>query len=372
VSRAALSAARRVVVKIGSRSLVGASVFEPAPDAAARFDSIARQCEAQRAAGRAVVLVSSGAVALGRGRLGVERRRRSIAELQACAAVGQSLLMRGWELAFGAHGTIVAQMLLSHAGLEDRERYLNARRALDALLEVGAVPVINENDCVAVGEIRFGDNYQLAAMVCTLADADLLVLLTDVEGLLDGGARVSRVEDVDAVRGFVAELSGAGVGSGGMGSKLEAARRASRRGVPVVIADARDDAILERVLGGEDAGTLVAASATRLPARKHWIAFTLRPRGDLVLDDGAVRAIRDGGKSLLPIGLVGVRGAFSPGDAVVLRYAGGAEVGRGLVRYGTADAATLAGARSDEIEGRLGFNGGDELVHRDDLVVSRG
>ncbi len=368
-SRAELVSAKRVVVKVGSRSVVGASLHELGRPEDAHFMPLAVQLATLRDQGRSVVLVSSGAVALGRGRLGFAARPRSIAELQACAAVGQSLLMRGWEAAFALRGVAVAQMLLSHADLSDRERYLNARGALDALLELGAVPVINENDTVAVDEIRFGDNDQLAAMVCTLADADLLVLLSDVEGLLSGGARVSVVEDIDAAQALVAPKKGDDVGSGGMSSKLDAARRASRRGVPVVIADARDGGVLAKILAGEDVGTFVVPSAARLPSRKHWIAYTLRPRGDLILDDGAARAIREGGRSLLPAGVIGVRGAFAPGDAVVLRSADGTEIGRGLTRYGTADAATLAGARTDEIRARLGFHGGDEIVHRDDLVL---
>jgi glutamate 5-kinase len=261
-------------------------------------------------------------------------------------------------------------MLLSHADLEDRERYLNARAALGALLELSAVPVINENDTVAVDEIRFGDNDQLAAMVCTLAGADLLVLLTDVEGLLDGnGARVRSVDELGSAQALVGSAPSE-LGSGGMGSKLEAARRAARRGVPVLIADARDPAILTRALAGEDVGTLVRPQGSRLASRKHWIAFTLRPRGDLILDPGAVIAIRDGNRSLLPAGVVGVRGHFGPGDLVILRDMSLREVGRGLVRYGTEDAAKLAGAKTGDIGARLGYHGGDEIVHRDDLVVS--
>lgn len=368
-SRASLKDARRIVVKVGSRSIVGASLDEGARPGGGRFAQIAAEVAALRAEGRAVVIVSSGAVALGRGRLGYSAKPRAVAELQACAAVGQSLLMRGWEQALGAHGIAVAQMLLSHADLEDRERYLNARAALDALLELGAAPIINENDTVAVDEIRFGDNDQLAAMVCTLAGADLLVLLTDVEGLLDAsGARVPLIEDLEAARALVSEARG-DVGSGGMSSKLDAARRAARRGVPVVIADARDPRIVEKTIAGEDVGTLVRPRGARLASRKHWIAFTLRPRGDLILDEGAVAAVREGRRSLLPAGIVGVRGHFSPGDLVILRDLRGAEIGRGLTRYGTEDVAKLAGARTADIEDRLGYHGPDEVVHRDDLVV---
>lgn len=368
-SRASLKDARRIVVKVGSRSIVGASLDEGARPGGGRFAQIAAEVAALRAEGRAVVIVSSGAVALGRGRLGYSAKPRAVAELQACAAVGQSLLMRGWEQALGAHGIAVAQMLLSHADLEDRERYLNARAALDALLELGAAPIINENDTVAVDEIRFGDNDQLAAMVCTLAGADLLVLLTDVDGLLDAsGARVPLIEDLEAARALVSEARG-DVGSGGMSSKLDAARRAARRGVPVVIADARDPRIVEKTIAGEDVGTLVRPRGARLASRKHWIAFTLRPRGDLILDEGAVAAVREGRRSLLPAGIVGVRGHFSPGDLVILRDLRGAEIGRGLTRYGTEDVAKLAGARTADIEDRLGYHGPDEVVHRDDLVV---
>jgi glutamate 5-kinase len=368
--RDSLRDARRVVVKIGSRSIVGASLHEGAQPGGGRFAAMAAQVVALREQGRSVVLVSSGAVALGRGRLGFASKPKAIAELQACAAVGQSLLMRGWEHAFGPHGVAVAQMLLSHADLADRERYLNARGALDALLELGAVPVINENDTVAVDEIRFGDNDQLAAMVCTLAGADLLVLLTDVEGLLDArGERVPLVEQLEGARSLVHEPTSE-VGSGGMGSKLEAARRAARRGVPVLIADARDPETLGKALAGQDVGTLVRPHGARLAARKHWIAYTLRPRGDVILDEGAVSAVRDGGRSLLPAGIAGVRGQFDPGDLIVLRDAQGREVGRGLTRYGTQAVAQLAGAKTAEIGARLGYHGPDEVVHRDDLVLA--
>ncbi|MGE0789568.1 MAG: glutamate 5-kinase [Sandaracinaceae bacterium] len=367
---ASIAGARRIVVKVGSRSIVGASLHEGATQGGGRFTQLGAQIAQLRGEGRSLVMVSSGAVALGRGRLGYEAKPKAIAELQACAAVGQTLLMQGWERALGARSIAVGQLLLSHADLEDRERYLNARAALDALIELGAVPIINENDTVAVDEIRFGDNDQLAAMVCTLAGADLLVLLSDVEGLLDAdGGRVAQVDDIELAQKLTFASAG-DVGSGGMASKLEAARRAARRGVPVVIADARDPEVLARIVRGEDVGTRVAPLGARMTSRKHWIAYTLRPRGDLLLDDGAVAAIRAGGRSLLPAGILGVRGDFGPGDPVVLRDARGIEIGRGLCRYAVSDAAKLAGAKTTEIEERLGFHGGDEVVHRDDLVVS--
>ena len=351
---------RRIVVKIGSKSLVSA---------ADRFERIAKQVADLRAERRAVVIVSSGAIALGRQRLGLVKRPTEMAMLQACASVGQSALMRAWEEAFAPHDTPVAQILLTHADLADRERYLNARNAIDALIDVGAVPVINENDSVSVDEIKFGDNDQLAAMVATLTGADLLVLLTDVEGLLDAQKhRVSIVEDFAAASALVAP-DASEVGTGGMASKLEAARRATLRGIPSVIADAREPDTLRRVVGGEDVGTLFTPQGTRLASRKHWIAYTLRPRGALIIDAGAAKALASGGRSLLPAGVLGVRGDFSAGDAVTLIDPAGREIARGLARYATRDAAKLAGAATKDIIESLGFHGGDELVHRDDLVV---
>lgn len=352
---------RRIVVKVGSRSLVSA---------ADRFATLARQIAALRTEGRSVVVVSSGAIALGRQRLGFTVRPKDMAQLQACAAVGQTLLMRAWEEAFAPHAMPVAQLLLTHADLADRERYLNARGALDALIDLGATPIINENDTVSVEEIKFGDNDQLAAMVATLSGADLLVLLTDVEGLLDAeGRRVPVVDDLTAAMSLVQAQQG-DVGTGGMGSKLEAARRATLRGIPSMIADARDPEVLARIVRGEDVGTLFVPKGGRLASRKHWIAYTLRPRGTLLVDEGAKSALLGGGRSLLPAGLVGVRGDFSPGDSVVIADTAGRELARGLARYGTRDAAKLAGVATKEIASVLGFHGGDELVHRDDLVLT--
>lgn len=360
-ARQALREARRVVVKIGSRSLLAS------PE---RFRRLAGQVAALRAHGRSVVLVSSGAIALGRARLGLDKRPKDMARLQAAAAAGQSRLVRAWDDAFEPHGIPAAQVLLTHADLGDRDRYLNARRALEALIELGAVPIINENDTVAVEEIKFGDNDQLAAMVATLVGADLLVLLTDVEGVLDhSGARLPLVREIDEVLAFLRAPTD-DIGLGGMASKVEAARRATLRGVPVAIADARDAELLNHLLAGRDVGTLFLPKGARLASRKHWIAYTLRPKGDVIVDGGAAEALRGGKASLLPSGVVGVRGDFEPGDAVRLVAADGVEIGRGLARYGTVDVARLAGAKSSEVEARLGRSGSGVVVHRDDLVVS--
>jgi glutamate 5-kinase len=357
----------RIVVKVGSRSVVGASVLDGTAEP--RFEALGVELVKLREAGHDVVLVSSGAVALGRERLGHVDAPKTVAQLQACAAVGQSLLMRGWGVALAP--AQVGQLLLSYGDLADRQRFLNARGALDALLAVGAVPIINENDTVAVDELRFGDNDRLAAMVCTLAEADLLVLWTDVEGLLDrDGRRVREVTDLEAARALVDPPKPGTLGSGGMTSKLEAAAHATRLGIGAAIVDARRPADLARLIRGEDVGTRFPPSGDRLPRRKHWIAFTLRPAGDVFLDAGAVRALVEEGRSLLPAGVRGVRGSFGPGDAVALRDAEGREVARGLTRYGTEDLAAIVGARSSELATRLGWAGPAEVVHRDDLVVT--
>lgn len=354
--RAALRRSRRVILKIGSKSLSG--------DA---WDRLAAEVAAARAGGRggrSVVLVTSGAIAIGVAKLGFKSRPKDMARLQAAAAAGQSVLMQRYEDAFGKVGLVVAQVLLTHADLADRARTNNARDALAALLEAGAVPIINENDAVAVEEIRFGDNDQLSAMVTPLVEADLLVLLSDVEGLLDeGGRRVPFVRSVAREARHLAGESTSGVGTGGMASKVEAARRATLAGAHVVIASAREPGVVGRVLAGDDVGTLFAAVPhQRLSARKHWIAYTLRPRGALLLDRGAADAVTKGNRSILAVGVLGVRGTFVPGDAVAVLDQEGAEIARGLARVSAGDAARIARKKKPEIDD-------DVVVHRDDLVV---
>jgi glutamate 5-kinase len=355
--RALLPRARRIILKIGSRTLAGdGGVFERLADSiAARRDS-------------SFVVVSSGAIALGMKKLGYRSRPKEMARLQAAAAAGQSLLMRAYEQAFAARDLAVAQVLLTHADLADRTRANNARAALGALLEAGAVPILNENDSVAVDEIKFGDNDQLAAMVAPLVDAELVILLSDVEGLLDTqGKRVPVVRDVASEAAPHVRPSPGGVGSGGMASKVEAARRATLAGANVVVADARADGIVDAVLSGEDVGTLFVAARERLSAKKYWIAFTLRPRGDVLLDRGAVEAVRAKGKSVLSVGVVGVRGDFRAGDAVRLVDTDGREVARGLARCGAADAAMVAGKAREDLPVELSEL--SVVVHADELVV---
>ncbi|MDP9035977.1 MAG: glutamate 5-kinase [Myxococcota bacterium] len=355
--RSSVKRARRVVVKIGSSTLSSDTGI---------FERLASTCAGRRET--SFLVVSSGAIALGMKKLGYRSRPKEMAKLQAAAAAGQSLLMRAYEEAFAARGLAVAQVLLTHADLADRTRANNARAALGALLEVGAIPILNENDSVAVDEIRFGDNDQLAAMVAPLMDADLVVLLSDVEGLLDAeGRRVPIVRDVTADALPHVRKSPGGVGSGGMASKVEAARRATLAGANVVVADARAPGILDAVLAGDDVGTLFIAAAERLSAKKFWIAFTLRPRGDVLLDRGAADAVRTKGKSVLSVGVLGVRGDFRTGDAVRIVDPLGREIARGLARCATVDVAMVAGkAREDLPEGlaELGV-----VLHADDIVV---
>ena len=344
--------ARRVVIKIGSKGLATDDSI---------FERLAKTCAALHARERDVVLVSSGAIALGMRRLAVTARPKSMNKLQAAAAVGQAQLMRRYEDAFMKQGLVVGQVLLTHADLADRERGNNARAALAALLEQNAVPILNENDSVATDEIRFGDNDALSAMVVALCEADLLVLLSDVAGLLDAkGKRVPLVNDARTEAVPLVRKDKSAEGTGGMQSKVEAARRATEAGAWVVLADARDPAALDDVLAGKDVGTAFAPSGKRLAARKHWIAYTLRPKGDVLLDEGAARAIAGEKRSVLAVGVVAVRGDFAPGDAVRLVATDGRELGRGLSRMTLSEAARVAGSKTGE---------SDVIVHRDDLVT---
>jgi glutamate 5-kinase len=293
-----------------------------------------------------------------------------MARLQAAAAAGQSILMRRYDEAFGALGLTAAQVLLTHADLSDRERLNNAREALAALLEAGAVPVVNENDTVSTEEIRFGDNDQLASMVAPLVSADALVLLTDVEGVLDAnGERIPIFGDSESIGQLVESRER--VGSGGIHSKVDAARKASRSGAAVVIAQATRPSVLAALMAGEDIGTFFPPVGPIMRARKHWIAYTLRPRGAILLDEGARRAVGAGKSSLLPIGVLGVRGEFNPGDAVRLVGPDGAEIGRGLTRLGALDVARSAGKKGEELTLLFGSTGADVVVvHKDDLVIA--
>lgn len=365
---------RRLVVKIGSAVLSGPHGLDRP-----RIRRLARSVEAARATGREVILVSSGAVAAGRARLGLDHRPRTIPDLQAVASVGQIDLMGAYQAAFAPRGITVAQVLLTHADLTDRRRYLNAKHTLRTLLDRRVLPVVNENDTVAVEELTFGDNDNLSALTAALADADLLVMLSDVGGLYTADPHVAADATLIPVAAASADLgrrtgtSHSGLGRGGMVSKLAAARKAAAAGIPTVIADGRLPGVLEAVLDpAREVGTLILPAANRLTRRKHWIAHTLRPAGTLKVDDGAREAVVNKGRSLLPAGLREVRGNFAAGACVRLVDARGQEFARGLTAYSTSELERIKGAQSREIVRRLGYTLGDEVVHRDDLVVTAG
>lgn len=355
--RDALASSRRLVVKIGS------SVLAERPDLPRR---LAHDLGGLLGEGRSAVLVSSGAIALGCQKLGYRERPQEMAKLQAAAAAGQSELMRRYDEALSELGVTSAQVLLTHTDLSDRVRLNNARDALNALLDAGALPIVNENDTVSTEEIAFGDNDQLAAMVVPLVSADLLVLLTAAEGVLDAdGQRVGVLQPAEEVPTHRATSS---VGSGGIQSKIDAARKAARSGAHVVIAPATEIDVVSRVLSGADIGTLVTPSGPQLRARQHWIAYTLRPRGTLLVDAGAAAALRQGRSSLLPVGIVGVRGTFNVGDAVRVEDPNGVEIARGLSRLGALDVARAAGKRRKELEVLFGDERDLVVLHKDDLV----
>lgn len=359
-ARTELANARRIVVKIGSRALASDGEL---------IRRLAEQLAALVKAKRSAVVVSSGAIALGLGRLGYRTRPKEVARLQAAAAAGQSVLMRRYDEAFGELGLTAAQVLLTYSDLADRERLNNAREAFAALLEAGAVPIVNENDTVSTDEIRFGDNDQLASMVVPLVAADALVLLTDVEGVLDARSRrIPTMTGDETVA--VLEEGRERVGTGGIQSKISAAQKACHSGATAVIASATRPAVLAELFAGEDVGTVFPRRGQALRARKHWILFTLRPKGAILLDAGATDVVRAGKSSLLPVGVLGVRGEFNPGDAVRLIASDGAEVGRGLTQLGALDAARSAGKKGPELDLVLGPGGKDAVVvHKDDLVI---
>lgn len=370
--REKVSGARRWVVKIGSALLTADG---RGLDQAAMAVWV-EQMVALHAAGIELVLVSSGAVAAGMSRLGWKVRPNAIHELQAAAAVGQMGLVQAWESSFARHGRHTAQILLTHDDLSDRKRYLNARTTLRTLVEMGVIPVINENDTVVTDEIRFGDNDTLAALVANLVEADLLVILTDRDGMYDADPRhnpdaalISEARADDPALDAVAGGTGGALGRGGMQTKLRAARLAARSGAYTMIVGGRIEQVLDRLHAGEQLGTLLAPERGLLAARKQWLAGQLQTRGRLILDDGAVKALLMDRKSLLPVGVTAVEGNFRRGEMVVCQAADGREVARGLVNYSAADTRKIAGKSSAAIESLLGYVDERELVHRDNLIV---
>ncbi len=370
--RRLVDTAKRIVVKLGSGVLAGA---DGGVDRA-RIDALAKEIAALRSNGRTVIVVTSGAVAAGVARLALPGRPRTIPFKQAAAAVGQIGIMAAYEKAFAAQGLQVAQMLVTRDDLSHRRRYLNAKHALMALLEWNVVPIINENDTVVVEEIKLGDNDNLSALTATLADADLLIILSDVAGLFTRDPRqddtASLIPLVAAVTPSIEAMAGGTghLGTGGMATKLAAAKQASASGIPTVIADGRAAGVLSAVMDADqEVGTLILPVADRLARRKHWIAYTLEPSGSLVVDDGARRAVTSDGRSLLPSGLRAVQGDFEVGACVRCLGLDGKEFARGLASYGAAELDRIKGKHSRDIETILGYKISDEVVHRDDLVL---
>jgi glutamate 5-kinase len=373
VRQEVLTLAQVIVVKVGTNVITrGDGTLD-----VERVTGLVDQVQRVRQSGRKVVLVSSGAIGAGVGRLALGRRPTDLRELQAAAAVGQSALMGAYEDAFLRHGCHTAQILLTAGDFENRGRYLNARNTILKLLDWNCVPIINENDTVTVAEIRFGDNDQLAAMVTNLLQAPLLILLSVVDGLYAGDPGVDpqatllrTVTQIDDKVAGHAGTSKSALGTGGMKSKLQAARLVTASGESVIIANGSRPAILDEVMSGAAVGTLFLPHGGILSARERWIGMTVQPRGRYLVDAGARTAVQEKGKSLLAIGVVEIEGAFHKGDVVAIADANGVEFARGLTNYSAADAHRIKGLRSEQIAELLGPQNYDALVHRDNLVVT--
>ncbi len=367
-----LAEARRIIVKIGSALLVDDATGAIRHD---WLDRLADDVANLRADGREVVIVTSGAISVGRRHLGLTRSRIRLEEKQAAAATGQIRLAHAYAETFARHGVTVAQILLTPEDTEERRRHLNARATLDTLLGLGAIPVVNENDTVATAEIRFGDNDRLAARVAQMISADTLILLSDIDGLYTADPKrhpdARHIPVVAALTPEIEAMAGdalPGYSSGGMVTKLAAARIAVAAGCRMIIAQGRCDHPIAAIAAGQRCTWFLAGSGARA-ARKRWIAGSVKPRGTLVVDPGAARALVQG-RSLLPAGVVAVEGRFERGDPVIIRDAAGRDLGHGLAAYGSADATRIRGHQSDRIAAILGYQGREEMVHRDDLALA--
>ncbi|MBW1765242.1 MAG: glutamate 5-kinase [Deltaproteobacteria bacterium] len=364
---------RRIVVKVGSGVLAAKNGLNNRV-----ISGITKDISVLRKNGIDVILVSSGAIASGMKKIGLAKRPATIFDQQATAAVGQASLMMAYENAFARHDLMVAQILITRDDLNHRGRYLNARNTVFTLLSWNIIPIINENDTVVADEIQFGDNDNLSAMVTNMAEADLLVLLTDMDGLFDKNPRehkdaniIPLVKKVDrSVMGYAGSLTGT-FGTGGMVSKLKAAQQATVGGIPVVIANGHKQEILTDIFAGKEVGTFFMPQDSNLCRRKQWIAFTKAQKGKIIIDQGASNALQKRGKSLLPSGIIKVIGRFSQGDSVLLLDKEGQQLAVGMVNYPSGDINKIAGIRSSEIESVLGYKIDDEVIHRDNLVVIR-
>ena len=368
-----LSQAQTVVIKVGTNVLTAEDGrLDPL-----RMQALADQIQRIRQTGRKVALVSSGAIGAGVGRLELGKRPTDLRQLQACAAIGQSFLMRGYQECFDQHNTHTAQILLTASDFDNRVRYLNVRNTILTLFEWGVLPIINENDTVSVAEIKFGDNDHLAAMLTNLLQAPLLILLTVVDGLYrtdpSSDPKAEKITTVSSIDISVMEMAGASrstLGTGGMRSKLRAARLATAAGESVIIANGADPATLDAIFACQPVGTLFLPHGSSLPAWKRWLGFTARPKGKFLVNDGAKAAVCAQGKSLLPVGVVEVQGTFNKGDVLSLCDMAGVEFARGLSNYSSEDACQIMGLRTDKIGAILGAIPYEEIVHRDNLVVT--
>ena len=366
-----LQRARRIVVKIGSQILSSQDGIEES-----RLRGLVRQLAELHGGERQVVVVSSGAVAAGMTQLGWKGRPKTIPEKQALAAVGQIKLMALYERSFAKYAKNVAQVLLTAEDLANRQRYINAKHTFQMLLESSIIPIVNENDTVAVEEMKFGDNDHLSALVATLLEADLLVILSDVEGVYDRDPRVhddaQLIHLISEARGLRHAIGGATVsatGTGGITTKLAAAEEAAAAGIPTIIASGMQNSVLEKIFDARnEIGTLILPELKHLRRKKHWIGFNLRPVGTIVVNEGAYQAVADKGKSLLPAGVEKVEGSFGVGDCVRIDFHG-KEFARGLVNYGKTELNRIKGLHTSKIEKVLGYKAHDEVIHRDDLVI---
>jgi len=370
--KAFISNIKRVTIKIGSSVLTN----EFGELQANVFNEIAEGISKLKTNKIEAVLVSSGAIACGMKKLNLKEKPKDISMKQAIAACGQSVLIWNYEKAFSSFDERVAQILITHDGLSQRKRFLNARKTLLVLLRMGIVPIVNENDTVAVEEIMLGDNDNLAALVTSLVEADLLILLTNIDGLYTNDPRNQKdaelISLIDEIDGEIQNMAGETTGkttTGGMRTKVEAARSAAAFGVPTIIANGKKSSTLSDIFSGEEIGTLFLPAKNRLKGRKHWIAFTLKPSGQIIIDQGAKKAISFMGKSLLPSGIKDVLGEFDIGDQVTCTDEEGIEVARGLTSYSSNEISKLIGVKSANIENILGYKYSDEIIHRDDLVV---
>jgi glutamate 5-kinase len=373
IRKCTLQDVKKVIIKIGSAVLTGTDgldlqIIEQLVDEIAELTKQGYQ----------IVVVTSGAIASGKHRMGISGPLKSMPQKQAAAAIGQSRLMRVYSNAFGKHGIYVAQILLTMSDLTDRKRFLNIRNTLSTLTEWGVIAVINENDSVAVDEIKFGDNDHLAAMIANITEAHLLINLTSTEGLYDKNPALSKkAKVISLVREITGEIETAAtadttsVGMGGMKSKVIAARKVTAFGIPYIIAPGKEKGILHAVIAGKDKGTLFLPMSEHLTSRKCWIAFTLRSRGKLTLDEGARAAICEHGKSLLPSGIIGVEGNFDLGDPVTCVDQNGVTLAKGLVNYGSQEIHKIMGLKSSKIEQVLGYKDYDEVIHRDNMAVEK-